>query len=217
MPATNCQLSSNAHGSAVRRDRLRLAPQPVSFGCPGDATPGLRQGISSGCASGQIPACAVLSGSSALLAIQLPAYAANCLLRVCRRCILWLAPLAASSDLPAIPAWACAAIRDPSAHRLLQPPACAENCLSRCASDSSLWLAPPTKVFWLTSDLQLRLSPEPQILQLTGFFNSRLSSKPGSSGAPSMLPFGLRRRLHLLASPVGCFRLSPAAAPWLSG
>jgi hypothetical protein len=81
----------------------------------------------------------------------------------------------------------------------------------------NLQLAPSIQVFWLTSDLQLRLSPEPQILQLTGFFNSRLSSKPGSSGAPSMLPFGLRRRLHLLASPVGCFRLSPAAAPWLSG
>jgi len=92
-----------------------------------------------------------------------------------------------------------------------------KTCLSRCASDSDPWLAPPTRVFWLTSDLRLRLSPESSILQLTGFFNSRLSPKPGSSGVPLMLPLGLRRRLHLLASPVGCFRLSPAAAPWLSG
>lgn len=208
---------SNAPGSAVRRSCLRLAPHPASFGCPGMLLPGLRLKISSECASGQFPACAVRSGSSALLAIQLLACAANCLLRVCRRCILWLAPLAASSDLPAIPGWACAAIRDPSAHRLLQAPACAESCLSRCAFDPDLRLAPPTQVFWLTSDLRLRLAPESSILQLTGFFNSRLAPKPGSSGVPLMPPLGLRRRLHLLASPVGCFRLSPAAAPWLSG
>jgi len=94
---------SNAPGSAVRRSCLRLAPHPASFGCPGMLLPGLRLKISSECASGQFPACAVRSGSSALLAIQLLACAANCLLRVCRRCILWLAPLAASSDLPAIP------------------------------------------------------------------------------------------------------------------
>jgi len=229
----NLRLASKLRSAGGASDQLPTLIERSWFGCPSKlspacaasgffrlsrrVTPGLRQKISSGCASGQFPACAVRSGSSALLAIQLLACAANCLLRVCRRCILWLAPLAASSDLPAIPGWACAAIRDPSAHRLLQAPACAETRLSRCAFDSDLWLAPPTQVFWLTSDLRLRLSPESSILQLTGFFNSRLAPKPGSSGVPLMLPLGLRRRLHLLASPVGCFRLSPAAAPWLSG
>jgi len=125
VPATDCQLSSKLSCPAVRQFAFRFASELVSLVVPAILALGSRLRLSSSeFASGQISGLRrtlwlLSSPSDPALSLRLDPS-----LRDCRRCILRLALLSASSGLPAI-RFRLAPSPDPSAHRLLQLPACA--------------------------------------------------------------------------------------------
>jgi hypothetical protein len=182
-----------------RRLNLRLASQVPLSGCASDRLPAL--------IGTQLPGCP---------SIHAPAFAAARF----SGCPGWFPPQACAQGFhpPGVPA---ASFRlapyfpAPRGTRWLRFPACAGPRSLRVRRRCILWLAPSFASSGLPA-IRLRLSPEldpsahrclqPSACAETCFFQ-----------CASDVPFGLRRRLHLLAPPAVSFQLSSSAALWLSG